>query len=139
MMINFHCVPEDLNVGLLIPIIKNPKEKNNTIENIRPILSDCLAIIFEKFNLKQLEKNFIEDDQQFGFRYSYSTNTVIHYKTKRKPVYCCFLDFSKAFDKINRNYLFDKLSDIMEGNHWLTLKKYYDKSKICIKNNNQMS
>ena len=59
----------------------------------------------------------LDDPFQFGFTPSRSTtdcvfvlDTIVnHQKLKKKPVNLCFVDFTKAFDYINRNALYYKL------------------------------
>ena len=54
---------------------------------------------------------------QFGFQQGCSTvqctwavqQTISHYLRRGSDVYCCLLDFSKAFDKVNYDQLFKKL------------------------------
>ena len=53
--------------------------------------------------------------------------------------YICFLDFSKAFDKINRTYLLEKLRGKLDDDLWLIIKKYYDQSLVCVENNKERS
>jgi hypothetical protein len=110
LIINYRQTPDTLSSGLLFPIIKDDKGKNDSIDNIRPItLSDTQAIIYEKYILSIIEKEFVESPLQFGFRSTYSTNhafytlneTALEHRRKNKTVYICFLDYSKAFDKIN--------------------------------------
>lgn len=35
---------------------------------------------------------------------------VTHYNNKGKKLYCCFIDYKKAFDSIDRNEMFYKLA-----------------------------
>ena len=144
-MINYQTVPAPINVGIIFPIIKDNKRSNKDLENTRPItISTTIAIIFEKYMLHKLEENFIDNKVQFGFKSSSSTNhaiftlkeTILHYKTKNKALYLCFLDFSKAFDKVNRKILFMKLRKVMDWSHWVTLYKYYSKSTVMVRNKN---
>ena len=56
-------------------------------------------------------------DTQFGFKNGHSTDHCIfaliffiqYYKSNNSPVYSCFLDASKAFDRVNHWTLFRKL------------------------------
>jgi hypothetical protein len=144
--INYRGTPRCLNIGLLFPILKDDKESNKSTANIRPItLSDALAIIYEKYMLLIIESQYTDHELQFGFRRDYSTNhaiftlreTILAYRAKNKPVYACFLDFSKAFDKINRAILLRKLSEFMDDDHWLSLFQYYSNSAIIVTNKGQ--
>ena len=59
------------------------------------------------------------DKYQFGFKPGYSTGlctsvlkrTVNYYTNRGSHVFLCFVDFSKAFDKINYWKLFNMLLD----------------------------
>ena len=47
-------------------------------------------------------------DNQFGLKKGHST-VIQYYKSNNSPVYSCFLDASKAFDRVNHWTLFIKL------------------------------
>ena len=61
----------------------------------------------------------VSDDYQFGFKSSHSTaictsvfKQVVDYYTDRgSHVFACFVDFSKAFDRVNYWKLFSMLLD----------------------------
>lgn len=142
-MVNTHTIPSALNTGLMFPIAKDAKGPKDSIDNARPItLSEAVAIILEKYFLHKISLCYRDEDFQFGFRQNYSTNhaifvlkeTVLYYIKRNKSVFICFLDFSKAFDKINRILLLEKLKDVLDFDHWYCLKKYYEDTAIIIKN-----
>ena len=64
-----------------------------------------------------LEPYLTTTDNQFGFKKQHSTDMCIfssksvikYYNYFSSPVYSCFLDASKAFDKINHWILFTKM------------------------------
>ena len=135
-------VPSTISIGLIFPIVKDQKKDRKNIENTRPItLSEPLASIIEKYLLTQIEENFVEEPTQFGFRRSSSTGhaiftlreTLMHHKEKNKSIVVCFLDFSKAFDKVNRPKLFDKLKTILDDDHWAILYSYYTSTHIRLR------
>ena len=92
-------------------------------DNYRKItITVAMAKIFESIlNARLYFKNdalMLDDPFQFGFTPSRGTtdcvfvlDTVINFqKSKKKPTYLCFVDFTKAFDYINRKALYYKLN-----------------------------
>ena len=142
-MINFSYIPPLLSIGIIFPIVKDKRKPNTDLDNTRPItLSDTLAIIMEKYMLSSLDHEHAESGQQFGFKSESSTNHAIYalrevmlkYKQMNKQLYICFMDFSKAFDKVNRVILFNKLTSLLDPHHWAALYMYYQNSTIRIRN-----
>ena len=142
-IVNVAYSPSCLNTGLTFPIIKDARKSNQDLNNTRPItVSDTLAIIFEKYLLIKIEDAWEDNELQFGFKKNCSTNhaifllreTLIRNKNRNKQSYLCFMDFSKAFDKVVRAILFSKLSKILDTQHWSTLYSYYSNSWITVSN-----
>ena len=110
-------IPEDWLVGLIIPIYKNKgsKEEANNYRGIT--LLSCLGKLFTSILNDRLtefcENNAILNESQAGFRKGYSTldhiftlkNIVELFKFKKKRLFCCFVDYTKAFDSIWREAL----------------------------------
>ena len=76
---------------------------------IPKVLDNCVLLLFV---------NLLSNDApQFGFQTGTSTvqctwavqETISHYLQGGSEVFCCLLDFSKAFDKVNFTQLFQKL------------------------------
>ena len=71
--------------------------------------------------LVKLEKYLYSSDYQFGFKPQHSTDLCIYtlqevglvdfYKSQSSSVYVCFMDASKAFDRVNHRTLFKNLID----------------------------
>jgi hypothetical protein len=140
-IINFKVMPSDMNVGLIVPIIKDVKGSYSDVDNIRPItLSDVMAIIFESYVLITLNKRLYLEPQQFGFRQNSSTCHAIYtikyvmrkLKENKKKGYAVFLDYSKAFDKVKRVSMLNKLIGELPENIWLSLHNYYDISTVHV-------
>ena len=60
--------------------------------------------------------------------------TLNYYKDKYKPIFICFLDFSKAFDKVNWPKLLNKLMSILDPDHRALIYSYYSSTSIKIRN-----
>jgi hypothetical protein len=147
-MIQTGQLPYLFNVGKINPLIKNEKERTNDLNKIRPItVSDSIANIFEKYIMIKLEEKYRDPDQQFGFKANNSTNhaiyvmeeTVKHYKKKRKPIYACAIDASKAFDKVNRERMLNILHGKIDNELWLILRLYYNESLAYVQSNSETS
>ena len=107
--------------GKIRPIFKNKGDRMNP-DNYRPItILSCFSKLFTSILNNRLTK-FLEihtalNENQAGFRQGYSTtdhiftlNALIElFKSKKKRLFCTFIDFSKAFDTVWRIGLWDKL------------------------------
>ena len=84
---------------ILVPIIKAKTGNASSKANYRPIA--------------------LTSDYQFGFKSHHSTDLCIYtlkeiveyYKSHSTLVYICFMDASKAFDRVNHWTLFKKMID----------------------------
>ena len=84
----------------------------------------------------------IISDSQFGFRKGLSTidaifvlqSLVNKYLSDKKRIYCCFIDFQKAFDSVDRVKLWHKLFQIgIQGKMLKIIKSLYNNVKCCVK------
>jgi hypothetical protein len=147
-MINNNIKISEINTGLLTPIIKDTKASNKDINNIRPItLSDTIAIILEQIILLILKKYTSLHELQFGFTENNSTQhaifvlreTILDSLLNKEKLYLCFMDFSKAFDKLNKNLLLAKLNNKINDLMWMMINNYINSARIVVKCNNKMS
>ena len=112
--------PENWSTGCIVPIFK--KGDKNDPNNYRGItLVSCLAKLFTStLNQRLLEwdKEYnITTDAQFGFKHNASTidaifvlQTLVNKMLRnKKRLYCCFVDYKKAFGYVNRSSLWMKL------------------------------
>ena len=58
---------------------------------------------------------------------------------KKLHTFVGFLDYSKAFNKVNRTKIFYRLIECLPAHHWLALKRYYDQSNIVIENKGKIN
>ena len=113
--------PEQWSVGIIKPLYKNTGAKDNP-NNYRGItILSCLGKLFSILLNSRLthlvEVNQTIGPEQAGFRSGFSTtdhmfalkSLIDIYLSKRKRLYCCYIDYSKAFDTISRSELWFKL------------------------------
>ena len=111
-------LPSVFTYSLLIPVIKDKAGDPASKSNYRPIaLLSVLAKVLEKCILTVYSDFLSSTDHQFGFKAKHSTDlcifalkeTIQYYLNSSTPVFACFLDASKAFDKVCHFTLFSKL------------------------------
>ena len=110
-----------LKLQVLFLYLKEGETK--IINNYRPIswisnLSKLIEKIVHSRLYSFLEKNFLLFEQQYGFRNKLSTNHALIDITSKiqtvcdKGILACgvYVDFKKAFDTINHEFLLNKLN-----------------------------
>ena len=136
--------PTQWSEGLIKALHKKGDKANP--DNYRKItINVVMGKIFDSIlNSRLYFKNEalqIDDPCQFGFTPDVSTtdcvfvlDTVVKaQKSKHKPIYLCFVDFTKAFDYINRNALYYKLTKQNIGDRLLKIiMSMYDKAKARV-------
>ena len=138
--------------SLLVPIHK--KGAVDDPDNYRGIaLISCLAKFFYAILNNRLMdyclKHQILSPSQLGFLAGNRTsdahiilyNLINEYCHKRgRKLYGCFVDFSKAFDSIPRDRMFQKLLDIgITGKFYDLIKYIYEGDQLCIKINDTIT
>ncbi len=111
-------IPSDFMLSHIIPIVKDKRGLLTDKDNYRPIAIVTISSkIFEKLLLRLASNELQTYDNQFSFKVKHGTDmcifalkqTVEFYMSQSSPVYACFIDSSKAFDRINHWTLFKKL------------------------------
>ena len=118
-MICYSHVPTSFCKGITIPIPKNENTCGvQSIDSFRGItLSPTISKNFENCILQLFIKYFETSNNQFGFKSKlgchhaiYRLRSIVdHYVINESTVNLCFLDVSKAFDKMDRYTLLLKL------------------------------
>ena len=107
--------------GMISPIYKNKGDKANP-DNYRGItILSCFVKLFTSVLNNRLN-NYLESmnlicEEQAGFRKHYGTTDRIFnlkciidlYLCRDKQRFCAFIDYKKAFDSVNRTFLWQKL------------------------------
>ena len=145
-------IPDTWLEGTIIPFYKNKGDKFDP-KNYRPItIVSCLGKLFTSILNCRLNK-FSEETQllkenQCGFRKGYSTVDCIFtlhsffeiLKSKRKKLFCAFVDFEKAFDKVCRSALWYKMTlSSVTGYMYNIIYNMYQNIKSCISYNGAIS
>ena len=99
--------------------LKKPRNGDSSDKNYyRPIaIVTVMSKLFELCSSKLLDIFLVTSDNQFGFKRKHATDfcmytvklVIKYYNYFSSPVYTCFLDASKTFDKVNHWTLFKKL------------------------------
>ena len=144
-VLNTGIVPSSWTLGVIHPIYKNKGQRGDP-NNYRGItILSCFGKLFTCILNKRLgifiEKYDIIGAEQTGFRKGFSTldhlftlyGIIDVLLSKRKRLYCAFLDYEKAFDKINRAFLWQKLlNENVDGKIINVVKNMYSQAKSCV-------
>ena len=104
----------------MIPLLKNKLKPATESDNYRPIaIATAMSKLFELVILSKCEDLLSTTDNQFGFKSNHSTDICIfslkeivnYYNVQGSPVFLCYLDIRKAFDRVKYSVLFKKLLD----------------------------
>ena len=102
-----HVIPNDWKASVTIPVFT--KGSKSDLENYRGItLMNSTTKLFTKLILNQLLKHISPREEQQGFRKNRSTMDAIFIVRQivekaiefNKPAYLCFVDLTKAFDRV---------------------------------------
>ena len=114
-------IPKELRHSLFITIPKKKNaqkcEEHRTISLMSHVTKILLSIIIER-NKEKIDAQI--SDSQSGFRPGIGTREGIFnirqivdkMLAKKKKVYCCFIDYEKAFDRVYHSTLMTILEDI---------------------------
>jgi len=94
---------------------------------VGPILEKLFTMILDKKLSEWAEQHGLRAKGQVGFRKDYYTTNQLFIlwilieqnKAKKKPFYCCFVDFKKAFDTAPHEVLWQVLVGLKVEGHFL--------------------
>ena len=137
-------VPQSWCSGVIHPIFKSGDVSNPS--NYRGItVTSVLAKLFAMV-LEARLSNWAEDSElrahgQAGFRKDYRTTDnvfvlqtlIAHARKTKKKLYCCFVDFKKAFDSVPRQRLWEVLGALgIQGDILACLKSAYEQDEASV-------
>lgn len=142
-------IPCELMKSAIVPILKDKKGLVTAKDNYRPIaVTTVMSKILELIMLNRMQDQVKTTDNQFGFKSNHSTDMCVYtmrsiieyYNRCGSPVYVCFLDASKAFDRINHYKLFRKLINRnIDCKILRVLMYWYCNQTMCIRWGNSYS
>ena len=111
-------LPDSMLAVVLVPIIKDRAGRIDQLDNYRPIaLASVLSKVVESIILSRISMYLQTLPNQFGFKSKLGTDTCIYvlkeiidnYSRLNGCTFMCFLNASKAFDRVKHSVLFGKL------------------------------
>lgn len=142
-------IPSDWGRGIINPIPKSNTTDPRDPSTYRGItLASCMYKLY-CFILNTRLSGWVEEndklvDEQNGFRKDRNTidqvisltNLIETRQKQRLSTFCAFIDFKKAFDLIDRNLLWRRLSQIgIHGKMFDALKSLYTSVHSCVRVN----
>ena len=112
-------LPSKLMDTVIVPTVKDKKGDLGSKNNFKPIvLTAIMSKLFEILILNRYGDLLHSTDNQFGYKKKHATDLCVYtlkqvvdyYRSNSSPVYICFLDASKAFDRVNYDILCKKLA-----------------------------
>jgi hypothetical protein len=146
LILNSGKVPSAWTIGVIKPIFKGKGSVDNP-SNYRGItILSCFGKLFTSvLNLRltsYVDKHNLLGSEQAGFRAGHSPldhlftlHSIIHLVLSKEKhrLYCAFLDYEKAFDKVDRSLLWHKLLEHnINGKVLEVIKNMYANAKSCI-------
>jgi len=136
-------IPQDLLESVFITLPKKAKATECSDFRTISLMSHVIKVIL-KIILNRNQRKFSEEagEYQFGFKKGSGTREAIFCLRmiidkcleKGKDVYCCFIDYAKAFDRIHHDHLIKCLDQIgMDGKDLKVLTNLYWQQKACIR------
>ena len=105
-------------------------------------LASVISKLVEVIMLDRIEMYMITNPNQFGFKRKHGTDQCIYvikeiidlYRKLNGSVFVCFLDASKAFDRVNHTTLFKQLGARGIPGYILRILSYWYKNQdMCIR------
>ena len=148
--------PECLSVGMITAVFKSGEKSD--MSNYRgitvgPVFAKLFAMIIERRLASWAEEHGVKARGQAGFRKNYRTTDNIfvlrslidkqkqaRQKGGSGKLYCCFVDFKKAFDTVPRALLWQVLEDLgVQGRVLDIIKSMYAHDSAAVRTSEGLS
>ena len=147
---SYGIIPHQWRMATIVPIPKSSQKDPYVPLNYRGIsLLSCVyklysALLNNRLNTFCADEDVLVDEQN-GFRKERScidhtyvlTSTIRNRMSEGLPTYCAFIDFQKAFDRVDRDLLMFKLLNYgINGKLYFAVKSIYSSSFASVRINN---
>ena len=136
-------LPTDWTRGIIFPIFKDGDQKDTTNYRGITLLSIVGKVYAQVINARLMswcEQNKVLVEEQGGFRphrgcpdQLFSLVELLQNRGK-KGTFCCFIDVKKAFDRVFRAGLWQRVADEgVKGKMWRVLRSIYETVESCVR------
>ncbi|CAF3582803.1 unnamed protein product [Rotaria socialis] len=142
-------LPEDLTKSIFIALPKKPGATECELHRTISLMSHVTKILLKILMMRMKSKTGPEiAKEQYGFMPDKSTRNAIFFLRMiiersievKHDIYLCFLDYTKAFDKVKHDNLFQILEQLdIDGKDLRLIRNLYWNQKAAMKVNNDTS
>jgi len=135
-------LPDEWTKGIIFPIFKDGDKRdtgNYRGITLLSIVGKVYAQVINERLMSYCEKNKVLVEEQGGFRphrgcpdQLFSLVEILQNRGK-KGTFCCFIDVKKAFDRVFRAGLWQRVADEgVKGKMWRVLRSIYETVESCV-------
>ena len=137
-------VPQSWCSGVIHPIFKSGDANdpsNYRGITVTSVLAKLFAMVLEARMSIWAECHDLRAEGQAGFRKDYRTTDnvfimqalIANARKAKKKLYCCFVDFKKAFDCVPRQRLWEVLASLgVKGDILACIQSIYEQDEACV-------